>query len=55
MTDGEARDLNDKPLGMSRVAWRGCSCNACRGERRRYLGREELDDGQDTLGGFGDV
>lgn len=48
VTDG-GRDLEDKPLGMSGVAWRGCSCGACRGERRRFLGREELDDGQVTV------
>lgn len=53
LTDG-GRELEDKPLGMSGVAWRGCSCGACRGERRRFLGRDELDDGQATLGGFDD-
>lgn len=53
-TERSGRD-SEKPLGMSTVAWRGCSCGACRGERKRYLGREEFEgDDQATLGGFSD-
>ena len=41
----------EKPLGMSGVGWRGCGCSACRGERRRYLDRPDLDSIQTTLSG----
>jgi hypothetical protein len=49
---GIERDFDDKPLGMSTPAWKGCSCSACRGERRRYLGRDELKKDQASLSGF---